>query len=120
MLEKTKEIYKYWQQITNNLPKPFRLGLGGRIENLFIDILELEFLAQFSKVVEKEPFLKKCIVKFDILKFLMQISWENNHIKEKQFIHISKKFEVVGKELAGWKKFIETKTPARNQTGEIK
>lgn len=44
----------------------------------------------------------------------MQISWENSHIREKQFIHISKNFELIGKELAGWKKFIETKTSAQN------
>jgi hypothetical protein len=36
--------------------KPFRFGLGAKIENLFIDILKLQFL-----------------VKFDLLKFLWKI-----------------------------------------------
>ena len=113
VLEKTKAIYKYWQKISNNFPKSFRFGLGARIENLFIDILEFEFIASFLKPQEKELFVAKAITKFDLLKFLCQISWENGYLKEKTYAFLSKEFDVVGKELAGWKKFLENKNSRR-------
>lgn len=118
VLDKTKTIYKYWQKVSNSFPKPFRFGLGARIENLFIDILELQFLATFSKPTEKEIILRKTITKFDLLKFLIQISWENHYLTEKRYSFVSKELDIIGKELAGWKKFIENKNSHTN-AGEI-
>ena len=109
VLEKTKAIYRQWQKISNNFPKPFRFGLGARIENLFIDIIELQFIASFLKPQEKEALVAKTITKFDLLKFLTQISWENGYLKDKTYALLSKEFDIVGKELAGWKKFLENK-----------
>lgn len=114
VLEKTKSVYRTWQQISDGFPKPFRFGLGARIENLFIDILELQFLAMFSNGFEKIDLVSKSIVKFDLLKFLMQISWENKHLKEKTYIPIGKELEQIGRDLGNWKKFLENKTPANN------
>lgn len=109
VLEKTKSVYRLWQKTAETLPKPFRFGLGSRIENLFTEILRLQFLAQFSRPSEKELLVRDCIVQFDTLKFFLQIAWENNHIKEKIFIALSKDLSEIGKELLGWKNFLEKK-----------
>lgn len=114
MLERTKAVYRTWQQISDSFPKPFRFGLGGRIESVFLDVLELQFQAMFSKSTEKIILVSTSIRRFDLLKFLVQISWENRHLKEKTYIPISKELDRIGRELSGWKKFLESKTPARN------
>ena len=109
MLQKTKAVYRTWQQISVSFSKPFRFGLGGRIEHLFIEVLELQFLAMFSKPSEKTELVSKSIAQFDILKFLIQLSWELQHLKEKTYIPISIELDQIGKDLLNWKKFLENK-----------
>lgn len=57
----------------------------------------------------------ECISKNDILKYLLQIAFENKFVKEKEYLELSEKLEDVGRILGGWKKGIEVKikTPAK-------
>src|SRR3989344_2529376 len=109
VIEKTKAAYREWQRAVTNLSKPFRFGLGAKIENSFIEILEGQFRAAFAKPEEKQKLLADALIRFDLLKFFLQISWENGYLKEKTYIHVSKGLNDIGKELAGWKRFIENK-----------
>jgi hypothetical protein len=51
----------------------------------------------------------ECISKNDILKYLLQIAYENKFVKEKEYLELSGKLQEVGKILGGWKKGIEIK-----------
>lgn len=107
VLENTKSIYKLWQKISISFPKPFRFGLGSKIEKLFLEILEIEFLLKYSKQNEKINLLNQATHKIDILKFFLQITWENGYLKEKKFTEISLKTESVGREIYQWKIYLE-------------
>ena len=109
VLVRTKNVYKTWQHVSDSFPKPFRFGLGGKIENLFLEILEIQFLATFSQQREKIELITKCVIRLDVLKFFMQISWENKHLKEKIYIPISKELDQIGREVSSWKKFLGNK-----------
>ena len=109
MLEQTKAVYKAWQQLSESFPKPFRFGLGGKIEGVLLEVLELQFLAAFSKPEEKITLVTKSVTRFDLLKFLIQISWEHKHLKDKTYIPISQSLDQIGKELSGWKRYLEQK-----------
>jgi hypothetical protein len=51
----------------------------------------------------------EAISKNDIIKYLLQIAFENKLIKEKQYLELSNKLQEVGKILGGWKKGIDVK-----------
>lgn len=62
----------------------------------------------------------EAISKNDIIKYLLQIAWENKIVKEKEYLKLSAKLQEVGKILGGWKKGIEDKnkqikTPAQHK-----
>ncbi len=57
--------------------------------------------------------LGKTISRLDILKFFLQIAWENKLIPTEKYAEFSKRFEEIGRMLGGWKKGLsEKKTPA--------
>jgi hypothetical protein len=53
------------------------------------------------------------ISKIDLVKLLLQLSWEIKAMDNKKYIHLSERFAEIGKMLGGWKKQLLTKTPER-------
>ncbi len=90
-----------------SLPKPFIYGLGSKIEHLFLEILELVFILKYSKPLEKIILLNQVTHKIDILKFFLQVTWENGYLKEMKFAEISLKVENIGREIYQWKLHLE-------------
>jgi len=57
--------------------------------------------------------LGKAISKLDILKFFIQLAWENKLISTDQHIELSQNLEEIGRQLGGWKKGLEAKLPSK-------
>jgi len=55
--------------------------------------------------------LSVSISKIDLVKLLLQLSWEIKAIDNKKYIHLSERFSEIGKMLGGWKKQLLIKTP---------
>ena len=91
------------------MPRTARYTTGTRIENHFLDLLELIYKAYYSPLENKNWKIVECISKSDIIKYLLQIAFENKFVKEKEYLELSAKLQEVGKILGGWKKGIETK-----------
>lgn len=109
------------------MAKGSRYTIGARIENKFIDLLELSYIAYFTpleagcpKTTEvspsagrlitgltskekKEEKISECILVLDTLKFLISIAWEGKIISNKQYEDIAMKLEEVGKMFGGWR-----------------
>ena len=96
-----------------NFPRVERFGIGQKIERSFLDALELIFLSSFLSPEQKLPFLTKAITRVDVLKFFLQIAWENKLFTTQQYSILLGNIEEVGKMLYGWKKGLESKTSAR-------
>lgn len=84
-----------------DFPKTERYGIGRRIDNLFLEVLELSFTAAYLPPEPKIIFLSKAISRLDVLKFFTQIAWENKLIPGEKYIDLSKRLEEIGRMLGG-------------------
>ena len=105
--------YKLWDGLRNHFPKKSRYSLGAKIDNLFLDTIELLFIASYISREAKPPFLKRASVKLDILKFFLQISWELKVLDNTKYAAVSAPLNDIGKMLGGWTKGVQTKNSGK-------
>lgn len=113
MIQKEKEAYQFWLALHRNFPKVERFGIGQKIEQSFLFVLEMTFTAAYLPPEQKIILLGKAKSRLDILKFFAQLAWEAKLIQDNKYLELSKKLEEIGRMLGGWKKGLESKTPAR-------
>jgi hypothetical protein len=117
VLLKEKEVYKVWMTLHRDFPKVERFGIGNKIEQSFLDILELTFASVYLVIEQKIPILSRTISKLDNLKFFLQLAWESKLIKTEKYADISKELEEIGRQLGGWRngllKKLQEKTPTK-------
>lgn len=95
-----------------HIPKIARFTIGARIENKFLDLLEISYTSYFSEKDKKAEKISDCIFILDILKFLISTAWEGKFISNKQYEEIAIKLDEIGKMLWGWRKSLDPqKTP---------
>ena len=87
-----------------HIAKGVRYTLGSRIENKFLDLLELSYTAYFIEKEKKTEKITECILITDTLKFLVSVAWEGKLISNKQCEDVAMKLEEIGKMLGGWRK----------------
>jgi len=109
IISKMKGAYANWLNLHKNIPKTERFTLGQKISELFILLLEQNFVASFSTPSDKLIILENIIPKFDLLKFFIQIAWENKLIPLERYAEISGRLDEIGRMLGGWRKDIKIK-----------
>lgn len=92
-----------WLEIVPHISKSSRYTLGARIENKFLDLLDLTYLAYFSKKEDKPEKIAECILLLDTLKFVVSVAWEGKVFSNSHFEKIASNLEEVGWMLFGWK-----------------
>lgn len=100
-----------WLALLRHIAKPERLGLGQKITDGFLNVIELTFIALYLPAGEKEAVLSRLAPKVDTLKLFLQIAWENKLIAQNKYLEISQMVNEVGKMLGGWIKNVQSKTP---------
>lgn len=55
--------------------------------------------------------LNKAITRLDVVKFFVQLTWEDKLISNEKYADLLGKLEEIGRQLGGWKKGLQTKTP---------
>jgi len=88
--------------------KNSRYTIGQRIENKFLDLLEMSYTAYFTEKDKKLEKISECIFILDKLKFLITIAWEAKLIASKQYEEIAHKLDEVGRMLGGWKNKVDS------------
>jgi hypothetical protein len=78
---------------------------------LFLQAIEYTFLASYTQTEEKRLLLNKGISKVDLIKLLLQLSWEIKALDNKKYAHLAERFAEIGKMLGGWKRQLLNKTP---------
>ena len=101
-------VYKLWDEFITHFPKKSKYTLGEKIDSLFIDTIELLFVASHLNKEQKLPYLHKASSKLDLLKFFLQIAWELKAIDNKKYITLSEALSEVGKMLGGWMRGIQS------------
>jgi len=107
-----KECYLLWHNFLPHIPRLSRYTLGVKIDELFINILELTLTAQFTKREDKLIFLQQLNRKFDALKFFITLLWEAKGLDATQYGQLSQKLTTIGKMLGKWLQIFKNETPA--------
>ena len=92
-----------WMNVVPHISKGARYTIGSRIENKFLDLLELSCEAYFTAKEKKAEKISHCILVLDTLKFLVSVAWEGKLISDRQCEEVAIKLEEVGKMFGGWK-----------------
>lgn len=92
-----------WMDIVPHMPKGARYTIGERIENKFLDLLELAYIAYFTEKDKKLIKISECILITDALKFLVSVAWEGKLISNKHYEDMALKMDEIGKMFGGWK-----------------
>lgn len=98
-------------------PKPLRYSIGIKIDNLFVEIIEALSVAGFLQKSDKLLYLKKSIMKTDLLKVFAHIAWQMNLLELKQYANFSEKLDMIGKMIGGWHGQVETQLEKQNSSG---
>jgi len=112
VLDQSKLVYKNWLEVHRNIERTARFGIGIKIDNLFLEILELIRKAAYTSINKKLVLLEAASDKIDSLRFFFQLLWETHFVSNKQYISIGAEIENIGKIIGGWKKDIISKTSA--------
>lgn len=115
IIQRLTDAYKLWHECFQNFPQKSRYTLGAKIDNLFLEVLELTFLASYLNHEQKLPFLRKAGAKLDSLKFFIQLSWEIKIFDNKKYLALSEQLTETGRMLGGWIKQTEKINPAKSR-----
>jgi hypothetical protein len=96
-----------WVNIVPHISKGARYTIGARIENKFLDLLELAYITYFTEKERKTQKISECIFVLDTLKFLISVAWEGKLVTNRQCEDVARKLEEVGKMFGGWKKNLD-------------
>ncbi len=112
VLVRAKSAYQVWHNSITNLKRVDRYTIGAKIDDIFLSLLELIFRACFAyDKFEKLSLVSQAIAKSDLLKFFLQIGWEDKVIDHKSYGALILLLDEVGRMLGGWKKTLGEKTP---------
>ncbi len=105
LIQKIKCAYLEWSNIQKHIPKIHRYSLGVKIDNIFIQTLDLSF----ALLAEKSDLLAiRLISKIDLLKFMLLVLFEISGIDREKYISINLKIEEIGKIVFGIRRNIKT------------
>lgn len=118
VLAKVKSVYIFWYSVYHLLPKTHKYTLALKIDNLFVEIIEMLASATFVKSTGKIIYLQAAIRKLDTVKILLLILWETKSIDSNKYELLSIPLDEVGKMLGGWlgqvEKFSEKQNSPKN------
>lgn len=100
-----------WHEAIINLKRVDRYTIGAKVDEIFLSLLELIFRACFAyDKFEKLSLVSQAVAKSDLLKFFLQLSWEQRVIDHKSYGGLILLLDEIGRMLGGWKKNLGDKT----------
>jgi hypothetical protein len=98
-----KEGYLLWHNFLPHVERLSRYTLGVKIDNLFIELLEITFTAKYAPPVNKLTFLDELIRKLDNLKFFVTLLWEAKGLDATKYGQLAQKLTTAGKMSNKWR-----------------
>jgi len=93
-------------KITHNFKKEYKYTLGEHIKNNSHDIIDLIIKINSLQNINKLEYIDILIMKVEKLRIYLRISCDLKNISPELLGLISEKFEEMGKQINGWKKWI--------------
>jgi hypothetical protein len=119
VISKAKESFKIWTEIHKDFPRTEKFGLGRKIDTLYISLLEQLYATSYQRIEEKILGLEKSSAILDRLRFFLQIAWEHKRISTEKYSALSEQLGEVGRQIGGWRKGLQTKTPPQKMEEKI-
>lgn len=91
-----------WHNFLPHLSRLSRYTMGVKIDNLFIELLEITFAAKYAKRENKLSFLEELSRKLDNIKFFITLLWEAKGLDAAKYGQLSQKLSSIGKMLGKW------------------
>ena len=111
VLTRSKEAYRVWHTAIIHLNRVDRYTTGAKIDEIFLALVELIFVGCYAHdKFEKISIVSQAIGKCDLLKFFLQLGWEQKIIDRKTYAALVLLLDEVGRMLGGWKKSLADKT----------
>jgi len=87
------------------------MGLGRKIEDAFLELLETTYTLSYLPPEDKVVHLSQANTKLDLIKFFTQMAWENKLIATDKYSILLSKLEEIGRQLGSWRKGLQSKLP---------
>lgn len=98
------DLFKEVTDITRNMPRDFKLSLGGRIRDEALTIVTLIFRANVAQGTEKVPHLSALLEHVQVVELLLRLSRDMRFISTKQYASAIQFTDSVGKQANGWRR----------------
>ena len=85
-----------------NMPRPFRVSIGGRVRDLCVDLVLLVFKANCAR--NKIPLLDSLLDRLEELNLLLRLCRDKRFISIGQYAKAIELTTSVGKQANGWRK----------------
>lgn len=89
--------------VQDHFPKKSRYTLGNKIDQLFTDVIESTYIANYQPAHQKLLYVEQAIRRLDLLKFFIQVAWETKDIDNKKYINLSEPLGEIGRMLGSWR-----------------
>lgn len=100
-----------WHSAITNLNRVDRYTIGAKIDEIFLALVELIFVGCYANdTFEKMSIVSRAIGKCDLLKFFLQLGWEQKLLDHKTYAALIVLLDEIGRMLGGWKKSLADKT----------
>ncbi|EKD57310.1 MAG: hypothetical protein ACD_57C00347G0001 [uncultured bacterium] len=106
LLGKLYDFYKNLSQSIEKFPKTKRYGLGQKLDQVALDLIELIVQASYLQREQKLPVLEKSIVSADLLKILLRLAKDTKAIDNKKYLQLESNLQEIGRMIGGWKRSI--------------
>ena len=101
---KLYDFYKNLCQSIETFPKTKRYGLGLKLDQISLELIELIIRASYLQREQKLPILEKSVVSADLLKILLRLAKDNKAIDNKKYLQLESNLQEIGRMIGGWKR----------------
>lgn len=85
-----------------NMPRPFKAAIGGRVRDLCVDVVLLIFKANCAR--DKVPYLDALLEQLEELQLLLRLCQDKRFISKTQYAKSVELTTSVGKQANAWRK----------------
>jgi hypothetical protein len=96
------DLFKEVTESTRNMPRDFKLSLGGRIRDEALEIVTLIFRA--NAAIDKVPYLSDLLERVDVINLLLRLAHDMRFIATKHYAKAIELTSSVGRQAGGWLK----------------
>jgi len=104
IFQKAYDAYRLLADLTEFFPKKDRFGIGVRLENTILNLLEAIITAETTIPALKERALLEAVTQAEISAIIARLAMERDLIKETNYFFLAESFREIAKMTIGWRK----------------